>query len=446
MMQKNIAPKNFDEAVQFSLEQLPMFSKQGKTALKPTLDNIIRFCNHLGNPEKQFKSLHIAGTNGKGSTSNILAATFQIAGYKTGLYTSPHLIDIRERIRINGELIKKDDFVSFIQDNWQFIKEIQPSYFELNVAMAFWYFAKEKVDIAIIETGLGGTWDSTNIILPELSVITNISLDHTNILGNTIEEISASKAGIIKPNTPVVIGINQKETAKVFSKTAILNNTTLVYADLLFQFAITGNDIFNQKIKFFDNRTFEAFELETDLLGNYQLENIRTALTAIIILESKGWNVNFTTFKEAIQQVKKLTGLRGRWDKLQREPLLIADVGHNPSGLGLVAEQLNHSALKNKTKHIVTAFVSDKDVKQALSFLPQNALYYLSEAKIPRAMPLSNLAAIASDLKLNFKTFPSIAAALETALKNASKDDLVLITGSFFTVAEGLEYFDQINK
>ncbi|HRP90675.1 MAG TPA: folylpolyglutamate synthase/dihydrofolate synthase family protein [Edaphocola sp.] len=441
-----MVPNNFEEAVQYLMEQLPMFSKQGKEALKPKLDNIIQFCAFLGHPEKQFKAVHIAGTNGKGSTSHILAAVFQVAGYKTGLYTSPHLIDIRERIKINGVLIPKDDFVFFLKENWQIIQQIKPSYFELNVAMAFWYFAKEKVDIAIIETGLGGIWDSTNIILPEVSVITNISLDHTNILGNTIEKISESKAGIIKPNTPVVIGVSQDETAKVFSKTAILNNTTLVYADLLFQVAIVGTDTFSQHLKIINNKSREIFDIHTDLLGSYQLENIRTALAAVIVLEQKGWLVNKNVFKTAVEKVKVITGFRGRWEKLQAKPLLVADVGHNPAGLGFVAEQLRHPTLKDKKKYIITAFVSDKDVKQALGILPYDAQYFLSQAKVPRAMPIKDLVSIASSLNLQFKAFNSIAEALENALSEAEEDALVLITGSFFTVAEGLLFFEQIKN
>lgn len=444
-MNNRLVPTDYKSTIEFLFEQLPMFSKVGSIALNPSLDKIIALCALMGHPEKQFKSVHIAGTNGKGSTSHLLAACFQEAGYKTGLYTSPHLIDLRERIRINGTMVSEDAIVNFVQQFWQAIQDIKPSYFELNVAMAFWIFANEKVDIAIIETGLGGRWDSTNVIVPELSIVTNISLDHTQILGDTIAAIAGEKAGIIKPGVPVVIGSSQEETGPIFSKFAVLNQTSLLYADLMFDGAILKINTRSQVLKMVDNSNFSIFELETDLLGSFQLENIKTALTAVKVLEQKGWQVNLEVFKSAVKQVKALTGLRGRWDMIQTHPypFVIADVAHNPSGMNVVVKQLQHSDFKNKTKHIIVGFVADKDVHEALSLLPQDAVYYYTQAKVPRALAVDQLRNIGDAFNLNGNSFPNVAAAINQALKNCDDEDLLLITGSFFIVGEALEFFEQ---
>lgn len=435
-------PLNYESAVKFMFEQLPMFTKTGADALNPKLDKIEQLCNHLGHPERKFKSVHIAGTNGKGSTSHILAACLQEAGYKTGLYTSPHLIDLRERIRINGELLDKALLTTFINSFWSVIQEIRPSYFELNVALAFWAFAEEGVDIAVIETGLGGRWDSTNIIIPEVSVITNISLDHTHILGHTIPEIAAEKAGIIKPHKPVVIGLSQEETAAVFSRQAILNQTQLTYADIMFEGAIVHTGTQSQTIKFVDTRNYNIIEVETDLLGSFQVDNLKTALATIITLEHLGWNVNIEIFRKAAANVKALTGLRGRWELIRTQPLIIADVAHNPNGISMLVRQLQHPELRTRKQHIIIGFVADKDVPEALSLLPQNATYYFTQARIPRALNAEDLKAFARQQHLQGDTYPTVSDALTHALKNCSEEDLLLITGSFFIVGEALEFLD----
>ncbi len=439
-------PLNYESAVKFMFEQLPMFSKTGADALNPKLDKIIKLCNSIGNPEQQFKSVHIAGTNGKGSTSHILAACLQEAGYKTGLYTSPHLIDLRERIRINGELLDKDLLTTFINSFWAIIQEVQPSYFELNVALAFWAFAREGVDIAIIETGLGGKWDSTNIIIPEVSVITNISLDHTNILGNSIAEIAGEKAGIIKPKKPVVIGLSQEETAAVFSRQAILNQTQLTYADIMFEGAIVHTAAESQTIKFVDTRNYNIIEVTTDLLGSFQVDNLKTALATIVTLQHLDWKVDIDIFRRAAAKIKTMTGLRGRWEFIQNKPLIIADVAHNPNGISMIARQLQHPDLNQKKQHIIVGFVADKDVQEALSLLPQNATYYFTRAQIPRALKAEDLKKFAAELKLEGDTYPTVSEAITQALKNCTDEDLLLITGSFFIVGEALEFLDYKTK
>lgn len=439
-------PLDYESAVKFMFEQLPMFSKTGADALNPKLDKIIKLCNSIGNPERQFKSIHIAGTNGKGSTSHILAACLQEAGYKTGLYTSPHLIDLRERIRINGALLNKALLTTFINSFWATIQEVQPSYFELNVALAFWAFAQEGVDIAVIETGLGGKWDSTNIITPEVSVITNISLDHTHILGNSIAEIAGEKAGIIKPKKPVIIGLSQDETAAVFSRQAILNQTQLTYADIMFEGAIVHTSAESQTIKFVDTRNYNIIEVTTDLLGSFQVDNLKTALATVVTLEQLGWKVGIDTFRKAAARVKTLTGLRGRWEFIRTRPLTIADVAHNPNGISMIVRQLQHPDLNQKKQHIIIGFVADKDVKEALSLLPQNATYYFTQARIPRALMAEDLKKFATELNLEGNTYPTVSEAITQALKNCDDEDLLLITGSFFIVGEALEFLDNKNK
>lgn len=424
------------------MEQLPMFSKIGDKALNPSLDNIKALVAHLGHPEQKFKSIHIAGTNGKGSTSHILAATFQQAGYKTGLYTSPHLIDIRERIRINGKPIAEHMLTTFINVHMDIILQLKPSYFELNVAMAFWAFAEEAVDIAIIETGLGGTWDSTNIIIPELSVITNISLDHTHILGNTLAQIAGEKAGIIKPGIPAVIGLSQEETEPVFSKVAILNHTSLTYADKIYDAVFINRSAAQQHLKIVDKSSMSILDIHTDLLGHFQAQNIITALAAVQLMEQKGWKVSVAFCIEALQSVKQATGLRGRWDWVQTSPNIILDVAHNPDGIRTITGQLEQAIFKNGNLHIITGFVADKDVPQVLSLMPQDARYYFTQAHVPRALPASTLAQTASETGLQGTVYPTVAAAVANAIEQALPEDTILITGSFFIVGEALDFLD----
>lgn len=436
------APADYAAALTFLFEQLPMFSRIGAVALNPSLDKIRLLCEAMGHPEKKIRSVHIAGTNGKGSTSHILAACFQEAGYKTGLYTSPHLTDIRERVRIDGALMDKTLVLEFVRTYWSVIQEIKPSYFELNVAMAFWTFARVEVDIAIIETGMGGRWDSTNVIIPEISVITNISLDHTQVLGDTIAAIAGEKAGIIKDGVPVIIGQSQDATAKVFSKYAVLNHTSLSYADRMFDAAVTSTGSHGQTIKMVDTRDYTIFEVTTDLLGSFQLDNLKTALAALVTMQELGWQVNIGHFKKAVPKVRSTTGLRGRWEVLRSSPLVIADVAHNPAGIAIIRGQLQHAELAKRKMHIILGFVADKDVTEALSLLPENAIYYFTQANVPRALSRETLKDIADERQLKGDTYPDVGTALDQALKNSDNEDLILITGSFFIVGEALAFFE----
>ena len=392
-------------------QQLPMYQKQGKSAFKKDLINILKLTEHLNNPQQRFKTIHVGGTNGKGSTSHMLASVFQEAGYKVGLYTSPHLKDFRERIKVNGVMIRKNCVINFIKRNKTFLAANQLSFFEMTVGLAFEHFAKQHVDIAIIEVGLGGRLDSTNIILPELSIITNISKDHTQMLGNTIAKIAFEKAGIIKANTPVVIGEFTPETKTIFQEKTLKTTSPIYYV--------------NQQ----QENTFT-----TDLLGDYQEKNINTTAQAITILKNKFSKITNTSIQKGLQNVVKNTGLKGRWQILNKEPLTICDTAHNEAGLQLVIEQLKKQQYNNL--HLVLGFVNDKDVENIISLFPQNAIYYLCEPAVPRAMKLNTLEKIATKLKLNYFSEESVTAALKLAQKKAAKNDVIFIGGSTFVVAE----------
>ncbi len=402
---------NYHDTIQWLFSQLPMYQRQGKQAFKKNLDNIKAFDQYSGKVSQQFKSIHVAGTNGKGSVSHMLASILQEAGYKTGLYTSPHLKDFRERIRINGGMISKNYVINFVKRHQIFFKNRQLSFFEMTVGMAFEYFARNQVDIAVIETGLGGRLDSTNIIMPELSIITNIGLDHTNMLGNTLSQIATEKAGIIKNQTPVVIGKKKTETSPVFEKIAKQKNAQIIYAEA------------------------EKFPVyECDLKGNYQKENIQTVLSAVEQLRKKGWLIPGNAVKDGLKNVIKNTGLRGRWDILQTNPLVITDTAHNQDGLSIVLQQINETPHKNL--HFVLSFVNDKDLDGILPLFPKNAKYYFSKAQIPRALDEKILLKKAKEYGLTGPSFPSIKQAYNSALKLADKDDLIFVGGSTFTVAE----------
>jgi len=392
-------------------QQLPMYQKQGKSAFKKDLINILKLAKHLNNPEQEFKTIHVGGTNGKGSTSHMLASIFQEAGYKVGLYTSPHLKDFRERIKVNGVMIRKNCVINFIKRNKTFLAANQLSFFEMTVGLAFEHFAKQHVDIAIIEVGLGGRLDSTNIIQPELSIITNISKDHTQMLGDTLAKIAFEKAGIIKANTPVIIGEFTPETKALFQEKARKTTSTIYYV--------------NQQ----QENTFT-----TDLLGNYQQKNINTTIQAIALLKDKFSKITNTSIQKGLQNVVKNTGLKGRWQILNKEPLTICDTAHNEAGLQLVIEQLKKQQYNNL--HLVLGFVNDKDVENIISLFPQNAIYYLCEPDVPRAMKLNTLEKIATKLKLNYFSEASVTAALKLARKKATKNDVIFIGGSTFVVAE----------
>ncbi len=428
--------------LEYLYERLPMFSRIGKAALKPDLTNTLKLCAALGNPQLKFKSVHIAGTNGKGSVSHSLAAILQDAGYKTGLYTSPHLVDFRERIRINGAPISKEWVVSFTDKIKPLIEEIAPSFFEITVAMAFEYFAQEQVDIAIIETGLGGRLDSTNVITPVLSVITNISYDHKDLLGNTLAEIAGEKAGIIKPGIPVVIGEQHPETERVFFEHSVHKQSTLHYAQSLWGMVRVKQDAKYSYYKAVNNAKMEMYDLHTDLQGQYQQHNLKTILTAVELLCHQGWKLTFAAAMHALSKVKKTTGLRGRWEWLQEKPMIICDVAHNTAGITEVMQQLqvlSKDGNTSRTTHILTGFVKDKEVAEALALYPKDATYYFSNASIPRALPANELKTAGEHAGLSGNAYPTVAQAL-TAARTAMKiDDILLITGSFFVVGEAME-------
>lgn len=429
---------SYQETMAYLYERLPMFSRQGKAALKPNLTNTIRLCKALDNPQEQFKSIHIAGTNGKGSTSHMLAAVLQEHGYKVGLYTSPHLVDFRERIKVNGVMVREGWVVDFVNKHRATIESIEPSFFEITVAMAFQAFKDEDVDIAVIETGLGGRLDSTNIITPILSIITNISLDHKDLLGATIREIAREKAGIIKTLVPVVVGEQDEETETIFFEAAIKRKTTVYYAQALWDLVRTGQDAKYQYFKAVRKAHREIHTLQTDILGTYQQHNIKTVLAATeILLANYGLNLSLPITIRALSKVKRTTGLHGRWERLQEKPLIIADVAHNDAGMREVLAQWN--AVQAQAKHIIVGFVNDKDVAEIVAMMPTDAYYHFCNAAIPRAMPASEVQAIAAEAGLAGKCYPTVADAIKGAKSMLAADDALLITGSFFIVGEAIE-------
>lgn len=391
-----------------------MFHRVGPAAYKPGLDNTWALLDLVGNPHEGLKTVHVAGTNGKGSTSHMIAAALQLAGYKTGLYTSPHLKDFRERIRINGVMIPEDAVVDFVNQYHEAWEPIQPSFFEITVAMCFWYFKRAGIDIAVIETGLGGRLDSTNVIVPEVSVITNIGYDHMNLLGNTIEKIAAEKAGIIKPNKPLVIGAMRHEAREVMTQTALQRGSPLIDASLVPK---------------------ELVPLGA-LQGHYQNENRASAFMALRTLAALGWRINEEHIAQGFQQVVELTGLLGRWQILNDSPLAIADVAHNEDGIRIVLEQLQQTP--HKQLHFVLGMVSDKDISRVLNLLPIAATYYFCKADIPRGLEADMLKQQASQFQLHGESYRTVRRAYETAISQAHADDLVFVGGSIFTVAEVL--------
>ncbi len=398
----------YQETLDWMFAQLPMYQRQGKTAFKKDLINIIALSNELGNPEKKFRTIHVGGTNGKGSTSHMIASVLQEAGYKVGLYTSPHLKNFTERIRINGEEISKENVVDFISENKQFLEKQGVSFFEMTVGMAFDYFAKEEVDIAIIEVGLGGRLDSTNIILPEVSVITNIGLDHTQFLGETLPEIAYEKAGIIKKNVPVVIGERQNEVEKTF-----IDKATECQSEILF-----ASDNYE--------------EYKTDLLGDYQPKNTKTAIEAVKQL--KGFEISEEDIKLGLLNVVKNTNLKGRWQVLQEKPKIICDTAHNKEGLTYALNQLKKE--KTDKLHIVLGVVSDKNLDEILPMFPKSATYYFCKPNIPRGLSENILKEKASTFGIKGESFDSVNQAFDEAKIKANSNDVIYIGGSTFVVAE----------
>jgi dihydrofolate synthase/folylpolyglutamate synthase len=424
----------YEQATNYLFTRLPMFSRIGAAAYKKDLSNTLRLCEYLDNPHKKIKTVHIAGTNGKGSTSHMLAAVLQTAGYKTGLYTSPHLRDFRERFRVNGEMIDKDFVVDFVKRIQPAIDEIEPSFFEITVAMAFDYFVYKQIDIAVIETGLGGRLDSTNVVTPEVAVITNIGWDHMNLLGNTLAEIAFEKAGIIKPQVPVIIGETDAETKSVFEKVAAEKQAALVLADqqryvaewkyehhqLVLHVSPTGSD--------------ERTTYHLDLPGFYQTKNFITVLETIHHLQKAGYKITEAHVQEALKQVKKLTGLHGRWEVIHTNPVVVLDVGHNEDGIKQITAQIELS--DHQHLHIVIGMVKDKEIEKVLAFLPREATYYFTRAQIPRALPETELATRAQALGLNGHSYGDVNTALQHAMGKADKRDLIVVCGSVFVVGE----------
>lgn len=413
-----------------------MFHRIGAAAYKADLDNTLRIAELLLHPEKKFPSIHIAGTNGKGSTSHMIASVLQSAGYKTGLYTSPHLKDFRERIRINGEMIPEQKVIDFVNHYSKEFEKIKPSFFEWTVGLAFDYFAKENVDIAVIETGLGGRLDSTNIITPLVSVITNIGMDHMNLLGDTLEKIGLEKAGIIKSGVPVIIGEYNLQTGPVFQQKAKETGSELFFADQLLHIVKNPPSTAHTDYSIYAGKNMLYDFLQLDLTGNYQLKNVLTVIQTLQVLKKNGLSVLERYIRAGLNNVRKNTGLMGRWQVLGEQPLTIADVGHNADGIKYVVEQIN--ATPHKQLHFVLGMVNDKDITSVLQLLPKEAIYYFCRANLPRALDATELAKQATGMGLNGKAFLTVAEAMLAARTAAAADDLIFIGGSTFVVAEAI--------
>lgn len=429
---------NYRETLEYMYQQLPMFHRIGKAAYKANLNNANALDKLCMSPHRSYKSIHVAGTNGKGSVSHMLASVLMKAGYKTGLFTSPHLVDFRERIRINGEMIKEEAVVNFINNCRNDFEVLKPSFFEMTSALAFQYFKDQAVDVAVIETGLGGRLDSTNVINPVLSVITNIGYDHMDLLGDTLDKIAREKAGIIKSGVPVVIGEKKSETENVFRETAAANNSSIYFADQIYQ--VEKDEMLKPGLrKMILKKRNQDIEMvfEIDLLGIYQQKNIITVCSAIDCLKELGFDLPLETVKEGLKSVAKDTGLRGRWQVLSEHPLTICDTGHNPDGIINVTNQIRN--LKYENLHFIFGVVSDKDVAQIIPLLPSEGRYYFTRADIPRAMDEKELKQKAEIAGLCGEAYGSVKNAIEAAKKNAEANDLIFIGGSTFVVADALK-------
>ena len=423
---------NYQETVEYLYKQTPAYQRVGQSAYKEGLDNSLALDTYFRFPHRHYRTIHVAGTNGKGSTSHLLAAILSEAGYKVGLYTSPHLIDFRERIRVNGEMIDQQFVVDFVQNHREAFEPIMPSFFELTMEMAFVYFQHMQVDVAIIETGLGGRLDSTNIILPNLSIITNIGFDHTQYLGNTLPKIAAEKAGIIKPNTPVVIGeVEDEKVKKVFIEKAEAESAPIIFAE-------EQMDNFTSEITpdgwILNNDSYQ--DLKNELGGWVQNKNARTVLTAIHELIKLGYKIPNHAVYNGFANVTKLTGLMGRWQTLQQKPRVVCDTGHNEHGVKYIVQQLS---MENYDRlHIVFGMANDKDATTILSMMPKNAVYYFTQASVDRALDVNTLAESASKHELKGNNYSTVQLALEAAKENANENDFIFIGGSSFIVADVL--------
>lgn len=428
---------NYNEVLNYLFEQLPMFHRIGPAAYKNSLDNTISICRLLGNPEQKFRSVHIAGTNGKGSVSHFLASILQEAGYKTGLFTSPHLKDFRERIRINGKMIPKGEVIKFITRYKTDFEIIQPSFFEWTWGLTADYFAREQVDIAVLETGMGGRLDSTNVVIPELSVITNIGYDHMQFLGDTLDKIATEKAGIIKPGIPAVIGETHPDTAPVFIKKANEVNSPVYFADVNYKvldYESAGGEYPKLRIWVENQSDRTASILISPLTGLYQLKNIVTVLQSVEVLQSNGYKITHEHIKNGISRVLRNTHLKGRWQVIGRQPLTVADIGHNKDGIIEVLRQIEVTPHENLS--IVLGVVNDKDVKAMLGLMPVKAKYYFCKADIPRGLDALVLQQKANNKGLAGNVYNTVREALIAARYESGKEDLVVVTGSAFVVAE----------
>lgn len=423
---------NYQEIIEFLFNSLPMYQRLGKAAYKANLDNTIALDNYLNSPHKLFKTIHVAGTNGKGSVSHSLASILQESGYKTGLYTSPHLVDYRERIRVNGEMISKEFVTYFINSHFEIITELTPSFFEMSVALAFEYFKFCKVDIAIIEVGMGGRLDSTNIITPEISIITNIGFDHTQFLGDTLEKIATEKAGIIKPKIPVIIGETQTETENVFKQKAKDCNSEIIFADSNYNVCLIAEEENYSKFKI-KHKSVET-QIDFCLSGFYQQKNLATILQSVEILRNLKINISDRHINNGLKNVQQNTSLHGRWEILDKNPLIVCDTGHNKEGISYVVKQIR--AQEYERLHIVLGFVNDKNISEVLSLFPKEAEYYFTQASIPRAMPAEQVKYEAEKLGLSGQVFLDVKSAYIAAKQNANKNDMIFIGGSTFIVGD----------
>ena len=426
----------YPQTLDYLFSKLPMYQRIGAAAYKADLNNTLAICKELGNPEKKIKFVHVAGTNGKGSSSHMLAAILQQAGYKTGLYTSPHLVDFRERIKINGKMIPKTEVVKFVEDFKTIFEKIEPSFFEWTVGLAFHYFAQQQVDVVVLEVGLGGRLDSTNVITPVACLITNIGFDHMNLLGDTLPKIAGEKAGIIKTKIPVVISQTQLDVISVFNETAKQLKAPIEFADKNYKLISSSYNKEFLSITLLHKKTNTTHLYNLDLQGSYQVKNVMGVLNTTEILKQKGFIIEETDIKNALSQVQKLTGLHGRWQILQQKPLVIADTGHNEDGIKEVLDNLKRYTYK--TLHFVLGVVNDKDISKILKLLPKDATYYFCKASIPRALNENELATLAKKNGLNGSTFKTVPEALKKAIKQAKVNDLVFVGGSTFTVADAL--------
>jgi dihydrofolate synthase/folylpolyglutamate synthase len=425
----------YEQTLEYLYAQLPMYSRIGVAAYKENLDNITSLCEALGNPQQKFKSIHVAGTNGKGSTCHMLASVLQSAGYKTGLCTSPHIHQFEERARVNGEMMSKAFVVAFVDKIKTVSEKIKPSFFELTIAMAFEYFAEQEVEIAVIETGLGGRLDSTNIVDPILTIITSIGFDHTHILGNTLEAIATEKAGIIKQNVPVIIGEILPETLPVFTRMANEKDASLHIVPEMFvpQFIDGSSSLLLCNIR--NTGTDIVEKLRLDLTGLYQVNNACNVLAAVEILRKLNYNITEAALHQGLENVKKTTGIKGRWELLAQKPAIIADVAHNEDGIKQIVGQLRIEYPTSQL-HFVLGFVKDKDIENILGLFPANAKYYFTNAHIPRALSHETLQKNAAEFGLEGESFDEVNDALKAARLAAKETDVIIVCGSFFIIAE----------